>query len=69
MTGLELKVRRVQLGLTQADFAVAIGRSAQSVSQWERDVVTIPLYLELALEGLEARVNAARTVYSSCHAA
>lgn len=61
MTGHDMRLRRVQLGLTQAQFGAALGRCLQSVSQWERGVTPIPGYVELALEALERRCELARS--------
>ncbi len=51
----ELKKRRERLGLTQTSFAEMIGISANTVSRYETGTMTIPKYMDLVLEALEAR--------------
>ncbi len=51
----ELKKRRERLGLTQTKFAETIGISANTVSRYETGTMTIPKYMDLVLEALEAR--------------
>ncbi|HEY8563574.1 MAG TPA: helix-turn-helix transcriptional regulator [Pyrinomonadaceae bacterium] len=52
----ELKRRRERLGLTQAEFAAAVGVTSTTVSRYETGQQSpIPKLIELALEALEAR--------------
>ena len=51
----ELKKRRERLGLTQVSFAEMVGISANTVSRYETGTMTIPKYMDLVLEALEAR--------------
>jgi len=51
----ELKKRRERLGLTQANFAEAIGISANTVSRYETGTMEIPKSMDLILEALEKR--------------
>jgi transcriptional regulator with XRE-family HTH domain len=51
----ELKKRRERLGLTQVSFAETVGISANTVSRYETGTMTIPKYMDLVLEALEAR--------------
>jgi transcriptional regulator with XRE-family HTH domain len=51
----ELKKRRERLGLTQTSFAETVGISANTVSRYETGTMTIPKYMDLVLEALEAR--------------
>ncbi len=51
----ELKKRRERLGLTQTSFAEMIGISANTISRYETGTMTIPKYMDLVLEALEAR--------------
>ncbi len=51
----ELKKRRERLGLTQTSFAEVVGISANTVSRYETGTMTIPKYMDLVLEALEAR--------------
>ena len=55
--GAELRARRTALGLTQAQLALALGVSSNSVARWERAEVpmTSPALVWLALERLEAQ--------------
>lgn len=57
MTGEDLRAWRVRLGLTQEDLATALRTTATTVARWERGESGIPGHLELALEGLEGRVQ------------
>jgi transcriptional regulator with XRE-family HTH domain len=51
----ELKKRRERLGLTQTSFAETVGISANTVSRYETGTMTIPKYMDLVLEAMEAR--------------
>jgi transcriptional regulator with XRE-family HTH domain len=62
VTGIDMRVLRVRLGLTQAGLGAALGISVSQVGQYERGYtrgdrrpVTIPRVVELACEALEAR--------------
>lgn len=50
-----LKQRRENLGLTQADFAETIGVTATTISRYETGLVTIPKWMDLVFEALEAK--------------
>ena len=51
----ELKKRRERLGLTQVEFAEALGVTSTTVSRYETGLVDIPKHMVLTLEALEAR--------------
>jgi transcriptional regulator with XRE-family HTH domain len=53
MTGEDLRRRRDALGLSQAKLGEALGVSGNTVARWERDEMSIPPYLSLALQTLE----------------
>jgi DNA-binding transcriptional regulator YiaG len=55
----ELKRRREALAMTQDDLARAFGVKTMTVSRWERGVYPIPQYIDLALEAIEKRREAA----------
>jgi transcriptional regulator with XRE-family HTH domain len=58
LTREHLRSRRLALGLLQADLAVLLGVSHDTVSHWERGSRPFPALLDLALEALEWRVLA-----------
>lgn len=58
MTGAELRKRRKDLNLTQAELGRLLGVSGNTVARWERDEIAFAPYLELALETLERRLKA-----------
>lgn len=53
MTHKELKKWREANGYSQAKLANALGTHVMTVSQWERNIRTIPTFLHLALRCLE----------------
>lgn len=53
MTGSELRKRRDRLGFSQAKLGAALGVSGNTVARWERDEMSIPPFLPLALETIE----------------
>ena len=55
MDSSNLKRRRDELGLTQAQLARELDVDVITVSRWERGVHPIPRYIELALEAIEQR--------------
>lgn len=55
MSSLDLKSRRVSLGLTQSQLARELEVDVITVSRWERGVRPIPRFIELAIEAIEAR--------------
>lgn len=52
MTANELREKRKDLGYTQEELAVILGVTANTIARWERDEVTFPQYLELALRSV-----------------
>lgn len=50
-----MKVWRERNGYSQDGLAKALGVNVMTVSRWERDVQSMPSFLHLALEALEAR--------------
>jgi transcriptional regulator with XRE-family HTH domain len=55
MEPAELKQRREQLGMTQAEFAEVLGVAENTVWRYEKGAQTIPKHMALSLEALEAR--------------
>jgi len=53
MEGSELKRRREAMGYSQGEMARLMGVHSMTLSKWERDVLPVPLYIELALKTLE----------------
>jgi DNA-binding transcriptional regulator YiaG len=57
MTGDQLKeIREGEFDLTQVEFALAIGKSPQTVARWEQlkeDEIPDSRFLELAIKGLK----------------
>jgi len=51
----ELREKRKALEMTQAQLAKALGVNIMTVSRWERGLRSIPPYLSLALEAIEAK--------------
>jgi len=59
VTPAELRTARKALGLTQHGLAEAFGMGKwgfQSVAKWEKGQQPIPTWVDLALEGLAARI-------------
>lgn len=52
MTGAELKARRADLGMTQAQLGEELGVAANTIARWEQEVRTIPLWAVKALARL-----------------
>lgn len=55
MESAELKQRREQLGLTQAELAEVLGVAENTVWRYEKGATAIPKHMALTLEALEAR--------------
>jgi transcriptional regulator with XRE-family HTH domain len=53
MTNNELKKWRIEHNYSQSQLAKALGTHVMTVSQWERNIRTIPTFLHLALRCLE----------------
>lgn len=53
MTAAELRARRKQLGLSQAEIAERIGSHRVTVTRWETEAEPIPRWLDLAMTALE----------------
>jgi len=53
MTNNELKKWREEHNYSQSQLAKALGTHVMTVSQWERNIRTIPTFLHLALRCLE----------------
>jgi DNA-binding transcriptional regulator YiaG len=53
--GIELKRKREDLGLSQAELAEILAVKSNTVSRWEREVLVVPKTVELAIEALERR--------------
>jgi transcriptional regulator with XRE-family HTH domain len=51
----ELREKRKELKTTQAQLAKALGVNIMTVSRWERGPRSIPPYLSLSLEAVEAQ--------------
>jgi transcriptional regulator with XRE-family HTH domain len=60
MKPIELKARRLALGMSQSEFALALGNAQTTVSAWEKGSRAIPGGLNHDVERLEA-FCAART--------
>jgi len=57
-TGAMIRFARKALGMTQVDFAGALGTTPESVSRWERDERPMEKWLPVAVKGLLlARLN------------
>lgn len=63
MTATELRRRRRQLGLTQAELASALSVPQQTISRWETGAIEIqhPLILHMALNWLADDLARLRT--------
>ena len=57
MKGHELKDWREKHGLTQDRLAELLKVAKNTISRWERGERSIPEYMDLALEALEARLK------------
>ena len=55
LRALDIRRLRLQLGLSQAQFATLLGVNQSSVSKWERDEVTISRMARKALERMLRR--------------
>lgn len=57
MTGTQLKeIREAEFDLTQVEFALALGKSPQTIARWEQlkdDEIPDSIFLELAIKGLK----------------
>jgi DNA-binding transcriptional regulator YiaG len=52
MDGDDLKRKRRELRMTQAELAATLRVNVSTVSRWERNLRSIPPHLELALEAI-----------------
>ncbi|MGB8509755.1 MAG: helix-turn-helix domain-containing protein [Pyrinomonadaceae bacterium] len=50
MDGIELKDKRLALGLTQAQLAEVLDVKPNTVARWERGLLDVPRTVELAME-------------------
>lgn len=57
MTAADLKAWRTRLGMTQGKAAAALGLSLRAIQNYEGGFRPIPLPVELACEGYEARLS------------
>lgn len=57
LTAAESKGRRERLGLTQRELAEVFGVDRMTVSRWERGVLNVPPYVDLALAELQRRAK------------
>lgn len=56
MNGYELKKAREEFDFTQVEFALALGKSPQTIARWEqmkKDEIPDSRFLELAIKGLK----------------
>lgn len=53
LSGDELKLRRNELKMTQAELAHRFGVQRNTVARWENGVLEVPIWVELALQALE----------------
>jgi transcriptional regulator with XRE-family HTH domain len=53
MTGKQLKKRRAALKLTQKELALKLQVKPNTVARWERELRSIPAFLDLALQTIE----------------
>lgn len=53
--GNELRAKRKELGITQESLANELKVTRNTVARWEREEMSIPPYLELALLSIENR--------------
>lgn len=52
MTGMELKIQIVRLGLTQNDFGSVIGKSNDTITRYVRGEKPVPKLVALVVESL-----------------
>jgi DNA-binding transcriptional regulator YiaG len=52
MTAKQFKQIRLALALSQAAFAVKLGKRVSTISRWETGVVKVPKYAVWALKGM-----------------
>lgn len=57
MTGSELRKVLKKLGLTQELLAKELSVTGNTIARWERDEVSIPPHLPLALETVERKLT------------
>jgi len=60
MTGTQLKEIREEFDLTQVEFAIAIGKSPQTIARWEQlkeNGIPDSRFLELAIKGLKVEMT------------
>lgn len=60
MEGNELKQKRENLALTQAELAEILGVKPNTVARWERGILSVPKTVELAMETVERKYKKQR---------
>jgi transcriptional regulator with XRE-family HTH domain len=56
----EFKRKRMSLGLNQTELARLLDIKPNTVSRYETGVLSVPKVVELALEGIESKINEPR---------
>jgi transcriptional regulator with XRE-family HTH domain len=57
MKGDQLKAFRTRHKMTQAELGKHLGTTGNTIARWERDEMSIPPHLDLALKGLEVELS------------
>ncbi len=60
MDNKEFKRKRMSLGLNQTELARLLDIKPNTVSRYETGVLSVPKVVELALEGIESKINEPR---------
>lgn len=58
MTGKQLRRKRNQMSMTQAELAKLLGVARNTVARWERGEMSVPKFLHLALKSVDAELAA-----------